>query len=175
MSSIVGALNQPNVKQGVKYAFGAFTLGVGGFALLEAVRGKVYTKYTKTTGQWPSIADRVTLAFAQTSLVLSAAVTPVGVWAISKAVTKVFSSAQLAKVFGPNTTFEANWKHPRHVVSLVALGLALPMIVRRFFITPDNFPGERRLNDCILFTVITSRPVLHQGNQLAQRLIKYFK
>ncbi|MGH2613157.1 MAG: hypothetical protein ACRDFB_08955, partial [Rhabdochlamydiaceae bacterium] len=163
MSGIVKIVNQPVFKQGIKYAIGCFTCAIGTKALYDAINGKLYTGYAKSS------IDRVMLGVAQVSFVMTAAVSPLGIWITSSVMNRIFSSAQLEKAFGPNTIFEANWKHPRHVVSLAAVGFALPLVLKRLFI-PSTGKEETRLQGWAFFTIITSRPALHLGNQLAQKI-----
>jgi hypothetical protein len=49
------------------------------------------------------------------------------------------------------------------------VGLAIPILVKRIFVSPFT-QGERDLQHIALFTVVTSRPTLHIGNQLFQKL-----
>ena len=168
MSGAISYVNQPSVKQGIKNAIGVPTVGCGALALCYVVTGTT-SDFANKSDTWKGAADRITHAMSHVSLVLSGAVSPMGVWGISKAVGWCFSSAQLEKVFGPNTVFESNWKHPRHVASLAAVGLAIPILVKRIFASPFT-QGERDLQHIALFTVVTSRPALHIGNQLFQKL-----
>lgn len=170
MSGLVSFLNHH--KESIKNVFGLGNLGIGAQALYHAASGKIYTKYARKADSGDkSTVDRVTLAFLQTSLVLSGAVSPVGVWGISKVVNKIFTSSQLEKVFGPNTNFVGNWKHPRHIVSLAAVAFALPFVLKRLFV--EKVPEKQiKLERYAYFTLLTSRPVLHLGNQLAHYLFK---
>jgi len=168
MSGAVSFVNQPFVKQGIKYAIGVPPALFGLGSLCFVVTGST-SDFAKKSDTWKGTADRITHAMAHFSLVLSGAVSPIGVWGISKAVGWCFSSAQLEKVFGPNTVFESNWKHPRHIASLAAVGFAIPILVKRIFASPFT-QGERDMQEYALFTVLTSRPTLHLGNQLFRRL-----
>lgn len=154
-----------SVKQGIKYCVGAITFGIGAKALYDYKRGKVYSKYATAERALEGTAFNL----AQASFVLSATVTPVGVWMISAVVNRALSSAQLEKVFGPYTTFEGNWKHPRHIVSLISVSLALPLLVNRI-VRPCTSEKQQKIARRALFVVLTSRPVLHIGNQLAQKV-----
>ena len=171
MSALVGYINQSSIKQGIKYAVGVPTTIFGAVAVLELVGGDIFL-HVHRSRTWKGTADRIVHAMAYVSLVLSGAVSPIGTWAISKAAGFCFSSAQLDKVFGPNTTFAANWKHPRHVVSLAAVGLALPLLFKRLVVTPVGDHGSETMLQCVtLYTVVTSRPMLHSCNQLFQNLL----
>jgi hypothetical protein len=171
MSAIVNALNQPVIKQGIKYTLGAVAFGRGGLALYDAIRGKIYTKFARNPGEEYSVVDRITFLFAQISFVLAAAVSPLGLWVLSHTVHRIFTSAQLERVFGPNTVFEANWKHPRHFASLAAVGLAIPVVINRLFIPPTG-DKAKDIQSWALFIILTSRVVLHQVNRLAHLLFK---
>lgn len=162
MSGIVSALNQPFIKQGIKNVVGAVTFAIGARALYDYSRGKIYSEYATGVIDGPKRRiDEIALSLAQTSFILSTTVTPMGVWMIS--------AAQLEKPFGPNTTFEQNWKHPRHIMSFVSLGLALPLVANCLY-RPYAFGKERYFERCAFFMVLTSRPVLHLGNQLAHKI-----
>ena len=169
VSSVVTFMNHH--KEAIKSVVGLGALAIGTKAAYDAITGKIYTKYAGDGTELKDTVNRVTLAFAQVSFVLSAAVSPLGVLAISALVRRVFTSAQLASVFGPNTNFVGNWQHPRHVTSLLAVGLAIPLVVKRLFIVPTK-QKESILQMGALFTILTSRPVLHLGNQFAQRFFK---
>ena len=171
MSSLVSFMNYH--KETIKNVFGLGNLGIGAQALYDAANGKIYTKYARESihTNEKSTIDRVTLAFLQTSFVLSGVASPIGIWGISKVVNKIFTSSQLESVFGPNTNFVGNWKHPRHIVSLTAVAFALPFVLKRFFVerTPEK---QVKLERYAYWTILTSRPVLHLGNQFAHYLFK---
>lgn len=172
MSGIVSALNQPYIKQSIKNFVGGITFTIGVKALYDYSRGKIYSAHAtpERAADGPKRRiDEIALSLAQKSFILSATVTPIGLWMISAVVSRVFSSSQLEKCFGPNTTFEGNWKHPRHIVSLVSVGLALPLVVNRLF-RPYAFDKQQYFERCAIYVVLTSRPVLHLGNQLAQKI-----
>ncbi len=172
MTAILSTLKAPFVKQTIKNCVGAITFAIGARALYDYRRGIIYSQYAtpeRAIDGPKRIRDGIALNLAQASFILSTTVTPMGVWMISAVVSRVFSSAQLERLFGPNTTFELNWKHPRHIVSLVSVALALPLVVNRLF-RPYAFDKQRHFEQCAIYVVITSRPVLHIGNQLAQKI-----
>ena len=166
--SFITFVNQSTNKQWIKNGIGVPTFGFGMISLAGLVIDGPFL-YIDDSTTVRSVRDRVIHLFAQVSLVMSAAVSPIGVWMISKVVNQIFTTAQLDKMFGPNTIFEVNWKHPRHVVSLLAVGLAIPVLVKRLLTPPQN-DGEEMIQEFAIYTVLTSRPVLHQGNLLMQRV-----
>ena len=67
---------------------------------------------------------------AKVSLILSAATSRPGVMIVSTSVGRVFPVRQFERVFGPNTIFAVNLWHPRHVASIAAVILALPLVAQ---------------------------------------------
>lgn len=143
VQNTVSLLNQPIVKENVKKVAGTVTFF---FGLIET-----FTVYEILSGR--KISNDVHF-----SLILSAAVSPPGIYIISSVAKRLFSEEQLTSAFGPNTIFAVNPKHPRHVASIGAVVLALPTLVRSES-TPPKFLMT-------LFNTVTSRPVLHVGNQI---------
>jgi hypothetical protein len=171
MIRTINYMNQASVKQTFKdvVGMGAFVLGVG--AIYSACKGQWLTKMAnKDEEGWGKSTHRFALGCAHVSLILSATVSPVGVWALSRVANTVFSAAQLG-VLGPNTIFADNPWHPRHVVSFLAVGLAFPFgpFALHWGVKSKR---ENYLQWAIAFTVITSRPALHVANDLACRFFK---
>ena len=95
-------------------------------------------------------------------------------------------------MFGPNTIFAVNPWHPRHVVSIAAVILALPSLaqsaykginwtykkIREYQSTSSNrsdvsvWLTDTKLRIMTLFNTATSRPVLHLGNQLCRFILR---
>lgn len=127
----VQLLNQPGIKACVKNFASIATAFFGLVQLYDAYRVYTYrpriTVRAQSIPNWVMTADRVSLACAKISIVLSAAVSRPGVRVLSALTGRVFSPAQLARL-GPNTIFAVNPWHPRHVTSLVACALALPSV-----------------------------------------------
>lgn len=189
----IGLLNQPAIKEGVKNVVGATTFGVGLVAVYDLYQAGLYSEIPSESylgyPKWVQVANRVTIVCAKISLILSAGVSRPGVFIISSLVGCIFSSSQLNRVFGPNTIFVLNPWHPRHVVSIAAVVLALPSLTqstyrgaqwmyKKILQYPDTSPARSRrirkgLTDgkirCMtLFNTISSRPMLHLGNQLSR-------
>ncbi len=150
-------VNQPTVKQGIKNIVGFGTCVIGVKALCDLYENKA--------------PDQVALKCAQVSFILSAMVTPLGVWGISLVVNRLFTNAQLEKVFGPNTIFAVNWTHPRHIASLASTALVIPFIAKRLFVSKTD-KEDITAELCAYWVLLTGRPVLHVGNQLLQTLFK---
>jgi hypothetical protein len=193
----VRLLNQPPVKQGVKDLVGVLTV-IFGLAVTYDTFRRFHQTATNEASNAPinamKVADKVMINCAKLSLILSAATSRLGVIALSRLVHTVASSAQLERLFGPNTIFAVNPWHPRHVFSIGAVLLAFPFLARSIYqrATSCCSPEARsqtaepvetgtltrwKINTntlliMLFITTVTSRPVLHLGNQLGQLLIK---
>lgn len=192
----VHLLNQPVIKEGVKNIAGSVTFAIGLMEIYDVyqiARGReISTEPCSTYPKWIQVANKVVIICAKISLILSAGVSRPGVIIISSLVGCVFSTNQLKRVFGPNTIFEVNPWHPRHVVSIAAVILALPSIaqstykgldwlykkVRLLQNTPpdahhvSNWLTDSKIRLMALFNTITSRPTLHIGNQLSRTILR---
>jgi hypothetical protein len=161
--NVKNLLNQPMIKEGVKNVAGSVTFAFGLveiYDIYKMARGCEMETVTSTS-KWVQAANKVVNFFAKISLILSAGVSRPGVFIISSLVGCVFSTSQLNQMFGPNTIFAINPRHPRHILSIAAVILGLPSLL----LTSDH---EIRLKT--LFNTITSRPLLHIGNQLMTRI-----
>lgn len=186
-STAVRLLNQPLVKEGVKNIAGCVTFAFGIieiYDIYQMLRGREITTETYSDyPKWVQIANKIIIICAKISLILSAGVSSPGVFIISSLMGCVFSSHQLETVFGPNTLFIINPWHPRHVVSILAVMLALPSLVQSIYkgarwvydkiqeypsvSSPATFwLTDTKVRLMNLFNTATSRPVLHLGNQL---------
>lgn len=112
-------------------------------------------------------AYSISLTCSRLSLLMSAIVSRPGIFIVSKIVHSLFSEAQLERVFGPNTIFAVNPWHPRHVVSLGAVILAIPPMVSLHRFSTDSMKTQLVL----LFNTLTSRFALHIENQVARTLL----
>jgi hypothetical protein len=201
MSSISGAaknflnasvqiLNQPIVKEGVKRVLGTVTFAFGLVAIYDIYQisqgREISTETFPNSPKWVQVAHKVIIVCAKISIILSAGVSQPGVFIISSLVGCFFSTGQLDQVFGPNTIFAVNPWHPRHVISIAAVILALPSIIKSTYeginwaynkfqeyqTTPPDVQNDwltdAKVRLIALFNTATSRPTLHMGNQLAQ-------
>lgn len=186
-------LNQPIVKQNVKNIAGSITFVFGVveiYDIYQILRSReVSTDRCAKSAKWMQVANKTMIVCAKVSLILSAGVSAPGVFIISSITGKIFSVTALEKVFGPNTIFAINPWHPRHVVSIAAVLLALPSAIQSTYkginwiykkiscyqiISKQN--DSRWLTDfkirlIALFNTITSRPTLHIGNQLGKFIL----
>ncbi len=188
----VSFLNKPQIKEGIKNIVGTITFSFGLvelYDIAQIVKDNAPVSETQSNRpKWIRIANKVIIACAKLSLILSAATSRPGVFLISMIAGRIFSSLRLNRLFGPNTTFAINPWHPRHVASIAALALALPSTIQSAYngiawtcqrirchrTNPEGAPHSSRLTDAkarlmSLFNTITSRPVLHIGNQLSVR------
>jgi hypothetical protein len=192
----VRLLNQPIVKEGVKNIAGVVTFGFGLVEIYDVYRilqGREITSESDLDlPKWIQVAHKVVIVSAKISLILSAGVSRPGVFIISSLMGCVFSTGQLNRVFGPNTIFAVNPWHPRHVVSIAAVILALPSHgesmyqgikwvynrIRQHHAAPANLQRVRfwltdtKIRLMSLFNTLTSRPVLHLGNQLGRMILR---
>jgi hypothetical protein len=190
----VRLLNQPIVKEGVKNLAGSVTFVFGLveiYDIYQIARGReISTETCSTSPRWAQVANKVIIVCAKISLILSAGVSRPGVFIISSLTGCVLSTTQLDKIFGPNTIFAINPWHPRHIVSIAAVILALPSIIqstckganwiytkiRQYQNTPsqdiDNWLTDSKIRLMTLFNSVTSRPTLHIGNQLSQFILR---
>ena len=179
----VQILNQPAVKNGVKQGVGVCTFAFGIFELYDIARVGMRRRINEVTTiegydgtvwrlsairtSW-KMDDYVALS-GRFSRLFSAVVSPSGVYLITKGVHCVFNTAQLERVFGRNTIFAINPRHPRHIVSIVAVILALPPIAQSVYYCfaerrVRQTPTERLQTAMLFFNTLTSRPVLHLAN-----------
>lgn len=160
------------VNQSIKLSIGSFSFL---FGILQL----------KKLGDIAKRDDKVTL-LARVSLIISGAVTPIGLFLISKIEHVVFKSLQLTQVFGPNTIFQINPYHSRHVFSFVAVGLSLPFIARTIvqYVKQKIHETKSNRNQLDRFTklsprftfviflnALTSMPVLHGVNQIVRNIL----
>ncbi|MBS0620263.1 MAG: hypothetical protein JSS61_02250 [Verrucomicrobia bacterium] len=155
MQAIVRFLNQPMVKEGIKNVAGTITCAFGileVYDIYQILRGN--SSCTEASG-WVKTA----LICAKLSLILSAAT--------ARPCVLIFSA-----VLGSSGIFAENPWHPRHVFSIVAVILALPAIAVRSSTQKRNEPGpwltDAKVRMMAGFNLVTSRPVLHLGNQLCR-------
>lgn len=184
-------LNQPLIKDCVKNVAGSMTCVfamVEFYTICQIVKGREISIIVDPhTPKWVQAFYKATLISAKISLILSAIVSRPGTFVISTLIHSIFSTAQLETVFGPNTIFNINPWHPRHIISLVALALAFPILIQSFFQgmkwiykktrrylsqrviqAPQASQISTKVKLVALFNTLTGRPVLHVGNQLAQ-------
>ena len=192
----VRLLNQPIVKEGVKNIAGTVTFVFGLveiYDIYQIARGReITTEACSDYPKWIQVANKVIIVCAKISLILSAGVSRPGVFIISSLIGCVFSTSQLDRVFGPNTIFAVNPWHPRHVVSIAAVILALPSLsqsaykginwaykkIRQYQNTSTNgsdikiWLTDTKIRLMALFNTATSRPTLHLGNQLGRFILR---
>lgn len=186
----VSVLNQPNIKEGIKTVAGSVTFM---FGLLE-----IYNLYRITKGdrsvfesfkdypKWQRVSLSVIIVCSKISIILSAGVSKPGLFIITSLFGQFFSSEQIEGVFGPNTIFEINPWHPRHITSIVSVALAMPFMMlnlyqgvsfvcRRINVIKNiqeekikNLETDFKIKSMAYFSFLTSRPILHLGNQFVR-------
>jgi len=196
LNASVHLLNQPIAKGCVKNATSSITFIFGMidvYDIYQISRGReISTGTCLNSPKWIQVATKIVVVCAKTSLILSAGVSRPGVFIISSIFGRVFSTTQLERVFGPNTIFAINPWHPRHVISISALILALPSVVQSTYkginwmyrkICHHQAMSKQDIHHWLidfkirlmaLFNTITSRPTLHVGNQLGRFILHHF-
>lgn len=188
-------LNQPAVKAGVKTIAGSATLifGLGEvYDIYQIARGReISTEACSNSSKWVQTGNKVIIVCAKISLILSAGVSRPGVFIISSLAGRIFTTSQLERAFGPNTIFAVNPWHPRHVISIAAVVLAVPSVIQSTYqgltwiskkiccykkAVKDPHDANHWLTDTkirlmALFNTISSRPILHLGNQFSRYLL----
>lgn len=196
LQTSVRILNQPGVKEGVKKVAGSVTFVFGLieiYDIYQIIRGReISTEINKDNPKWMQVAHKVIILSAKISLILSAFTSPPGVFLITVVSGYLFSAEALTSAFGPNTIFAVNPWHPRHVVSIAAVILALPAVllatyqavtwahkkITQFKNDPEQAQTfkagltDAKVKLMTLFTTATSRPTLHLGNQLGRYIFR---
>lgn len=165
-------LNQPLVKESIKNFCSSFTFAFGFVHL-----GMLINQRKSNKSSPPLKGMERTVQIAQTctslSLILSAACSRPSIYLLTSLCDSCLPSDFFEIYFGPNTLFDLNPWHPRHLVSLIALVLALPspiISVINFFrpFTCASIDSVQKTSWMALFNTLTCRPVLHTGNQLGK-------
>lgn len=196
LNTSVHFLNQPIVKEGVKNIAGSITLVFGlieVYDVYQIAHGReISTETCPTSPKWVQVANKVVIVCAKISLILSASVSRPGVFIISSLAGHVFSTTQLESVFGPNTIFAINPWHPRHVISIAAVILSLPLIAQSTYkginwmykkichhqsmpkdeSDVSNWLTDTKVRMMSIFNAFTSRPTLHVGNQISRLFLR---
>lgn len=188
-------LNYPPVKEGVKN-FACIPTLFGGLIWItdtpfEYISGQinyVAPVYSNENLQRNEKIKRITLTFINTigdlSFIGSAIATRPCIKCIAFLGGYVSNSLYLEKIFGANTIFASNPWHPRHVISFAPL-LGLPLLIKSIYSTVFTSADQLELEDApfdgsksifipglLFYNIITSRPVLHWGNQLVSHIIR---
>ena len=113
------------------------------------------------------------------SLITSAAISQDGAKVVSWLALRFFSQDSLTRVFGPNSTFVVNPRHPRHLASFVALFLMVPVLVteakRIYKKIPSNSNENVWLKRAVMVSFLFNRVVLHVGNQVVAKGLTLLK
>lgn len=189
-------LNQPLVKEGFKRGASTITFTFGLLEIRDVyqmLRGREISTGTCDSNhpKWIQMSNKIIILCAKVSLILSAGVSRPGVFIISSLVGCVASERQLEQVFGPNTIYAINPRHPRHIISIVAVALTLPSIlqstckviiwsyrkIRHYSVEPqkkmDNDSPcltDFNIRLAALYNTIVARPTLHILNRVANSL-----
>ena len=192
----VQLLNQPLIKEGVKNIAGSVTFAFGlmeMYDIYQIAKGReVSSESCLNSPKWYQVANKTIIVAAKISLILSSGVSRPGVFIVSSLMGSAFTTTQLDTMFGANTIFAINPYHPRHIVSIAAVILALPSIAQSackavnlvykkikhyhndqtITLNAKNVLTDTKIRFMTLFNTITSRPTLHLGNQLGRLILR---
>jgi hypothetical protein len=165
-------LNQPSVKETIKNFCSSFTFAFGLVQLWVLFYRRKPCKNLPPL-QGIERAEEIAQTCTSISLILSAACSRPSVYLLSSLCDFCLPADLFDAYFGPNTLFDLNPWHPRHVTSLIALGLALPspiISLIHYVQSPAkaSIKPVQQLGWMALFNTLTCRPVLHTGNQLGK-------
>lgn len=190
-------LNQPIVKERIKNVASAltFTGGLfGAYDIYQVLRGReISTEIDLQAPQWKQTVQKMIMMSAKISLILSATISRPGAAIISNIVGRVWTPTQLERAFGPHTIFAVNPWHPRHVVSIAAVIFAMPSLIQTAYLGTywvykkvrqvpeaplpinDNvcWLTDAKVRLMIISNTLTSRLILHMGNQFSQFLLRH--
>jgi hypothetical protein len=195
LNTSVQLLNHPITKEGIKNIAGTVTCAFGImeiYNIYQISQGRAISKETYSEyPRWVQVIHKIIIVCAKISLILSAGVSRPAVFLISLLTGCIFSTDQLDRVFGPNTIFAVNPWHPRHLVSILAILLALPSLAQSTYKgavwtctkirqysneiiykqETKDWLTDSKIRLMTLFNTITSRPTLHIGNQLGRLIL----
>lgn len=159
---LVNFINQPIVKQGIKNILSAPTLVFGCYELYD-----LFKKYQ--TGALASEEKDKNFGFAHFSLITTALMTPIGIKIPETLFCFLLNPDQRLRWFGPNTVFEHNPLHPRHLFSFFNLAIALPSTIKvcQYAVAKlrsKSLPKIETEEWMASWNVFTSRPVQHFVN-----------
>lgn len=183
-------------KEGIKNILGtiAFTFGVMECYDLYKVfkHRKISPEKVLRADDWIQMCKKVMIIAGRTSLILNAGVSRPGVFLISNIMGKIFTTQQLDRFFGPNSTFVVNPWHPRHLTNIAVSILSAPMALQSTYLNliwinkkirnyrksiltktiQTNAFVYRHLRMKVFFTFMTCRTTLHCGNQVVRYLLR---
>ncbi len=163
--------NDPLVKERVKNTVGSVTFLFGVVTLYEMSQGlkkHQFVTLSSNDHEWQQLIHIIAVACDKVSLLLSAGTSRPGVFIVSKLINNLFSITQLERVWGPNTTFDVNPWHPRHVLSIVSVALATSSVGLSALSSGKLLDMQN-----LFFNILTSRFTLHIGNSILQQLSAY--
>jgi hypothetical protein len=173
IGTIVKFFNYPLVKEGIKNISGAasFVFGwVEVYDLYKIARGRSFSSEEN-----PSTIKKISLICTKLSLILSGAASRPGIYIFSKISDSLFTPQQLHRLFGPNTIFALNPRHPRHIFSIAAAVLTAPAIIHlcwsKKIEVDKRFFTDTKAHLMAAINGITSRLALHLGNKIVRLAI----
>lgn len=164
MSFLVSCINQPIVKQSIKNALSAPTVAFGCYGLYQ-----LFQKYHK--GSYSPETPKASFGLAHFSLITTALMTPIGIKIPERIFCLLISTDQRLRWFGPNTVFEHNPLHPRHVMSFINLAMAIPSALKvcQFGLAKlrSQSPVSPKKEEWMAsWNAFTSRPLQHLVNAI---------
>lgn len=193
LSAFVHYFNTPIVKETTKKFFGGITLAFGIIELYDDIKECYMHLRSRITHKgpiyaWQCTAYKTLLLISKISLYTSALSTKPAALACSWVASRLFSSEQLSRYFGPNLNFASNPYHPRHVISILSFLLGIPAMLKTFYDLavwiktkiccsknsptpqPNEEADERRLMTstkvirAAWLNTLISRPMVHGAN-----------
>lgn len=163
MSYLVGWINQPIVKQNIKNVLSAPTLAFGCYSL--------YHLFQRYLGTAANEKQTHVSTLTHVSLITTALMTPLGIKIPEKIFCFFISADHRLRWFGPNTVFEHNPLHPRHVMSFINLAMALPSVIKVCHygiskLRSNPLPTINKEEWMASWNAFTSRPFQHFVNAI---------
>ncbi len=164
MSFLISCVNQPIIKQSIKNALSAPTIAFGCLELYH-----LFQKYQ--AGHSSPEKQKDSFGLANISLITTALMTPLGIKIPEKIFCLLISADHRLRWFGPNTVFEHNPLHPRHVMSFINLAMALPSVIKVCHygiskLRSKPLPTIKREEWMASWNAFTSRPLQHFVNAI---------
>ena len=182
LKSTVDFLNNPSIKSGIKITIEIGVIACGLCVYARDGYSGIDTPPPEDKS-WRATAKKIAIYSIHFSIISSYIILTPGKRIISFVVHRIFTETQLTRFFGPNTIFEVNPWHPRHVSSLIVFAAGIPAVIltinsiwsRSEFLASDsdkkreglNFPSylkESHIQKIACVITLLSRPALHIGN-----------
>ncbi len=177
---VVSFFNTPVVKERMKKLFGSANFAIGIVDVFFC--SKENPIETLDQGTWEKTAHKIVIILAKVSILLSYLSSYPSLVIFSAVTKRFFSNIQLERAFGPNTTFQKNPLHPKHVVSIAGTLLGLPSILYSVYLGStylcQKLLGKAKKNTkptktelLVFFKTVFDRPTLHIVNRVCRFIL----